>query len=90
MFMKNEISFTPRPVVIALFVLSIGLVYSQFAASCGSYCKARQVRDFCQEIVKSKGLTGDRRDVEFDRCKIDPMTYKQIDELVDDTTDSLE
>jgi hypothetical protein len=90
MFIRNEVSLTPRSVVIALFLLGGGLLYSwsSFGDSCGAYCKARQVRDFCHEIVKSKDLTGDQRDVEFEKCKVDPMN--QIKELVDDTGESLE
>ena len=88
MFTRSEASWTPS-VLIALF---LGLFYSwsSFGDGCGAYCKARQVRDFCHETVKSKGLTGDQRDVEFEKCKAYQMTYKQIEELVDDTRDNLE
>jgi hypothetical protein len=87
MFVKNEVSWTPRSVVVALSLLGIGLFYSWSYRDdgCGAHCKARQVRDFCHESIKSKDLNGDQRDVEFEKCKVDPMTYNQIEELVDNT-----
>jgi hypothetical protein len=68
-------------------MLSILLFYSwsSFGDDCGAYCNARQIRDVCHEAIKSKGLNSDQRDVEFQKCKVDPMAYKQIEELVDDT-----
>jgi hypothetical protein len=86
MLMGNEASWAPRSTVISLSLLSISLFYSwsSFGDDCGAYCKARQVRDVCHETIKSKGLNGDQRDVEFENCKVDPMAYKQIEEVVDD------
>ena len=74
----------------ALIVISIGLCIGlldalpSFAENCGAYCKARHVREFCHEAIKLKGLKNQQRDVEFESCKINPMTHKQIQELADD------
>ena len=86
MLMINEASWTPRSIVISLSILSILLFYSwsSFGDDCVAYCKARQVRHVCHETIKSKGLNGDQRDVEFEKCKVDPMAYKQIEQVADD------
>ena len=41
-------------------------------------------------VAMTGGLKGDQRDVEFDKCKVAPMTDKRIEELVNDSTDNLE
>ena len=92
MFGKCDFDWTPLAVIIASFVLGIRLIESQpsFADSCGAYCKARQVRAICHDIVEGKGLTGHQRDIEFDKCKVDPMTDQHIDEITEDTDEFFE
>jgi hypothetical protein len=81
-----------RAVNIVVFALGIGLFgpHSSFAGDCGAYCKARQVRAICHDELTIKGLTGDRRDAAFEKCKIHPNTHKRTQELTDDTGMSLE
>jgi hypothetical protein len=75
-----------------LFAFGIALFDPQpsFADSCGAYCKARQVRANCHDIVNGKGLAGHQRDIEFDKCKVDPMTHKRIEELTEDSNEIFE
>jgi hypothetical protein len=74
------------------FGLGIGLFESQpsFADSCGAYSEARQVRAICHDIVKGKGLTGHQRDIEFDKCKVDPMTHRHIEEITEESNEFFE
>jgi len=44
----------------------------------------------CHQAIKVQGLKDHQRNVEFDKCKADPMNYLQIEELTDDTEDSLD
>jgi hypothetical protein len=85
---KSDFDWAPRAVIIVSFALGMGLFYSQpsLADSCGAYCKVIRVRAICHDVVKGRGLTGHQRDVEFDKCKVDPMTHKQIEEITDDTS----
>ncbi len=89
---KGQLNWAPRIVIIAL--LSLGLAefdsQSSFAGGCGGYCKARQVRAFCHEAVRTKGLEDRQRDVEFERCKDDPTTRRRIEQLADDGGQSFE
>jgi hypothetical protein len=48
------------------------------------------VRDICHEAVVAKRLTSHQRDVEFEKCKTDPVAYQQIEELTDDNVDFLD
>jgi hypothetical protein len=60
------------------------------ADDCGLYCKARQVRIICHDAVKLKGFRGPARDVEFEKCKADATTYKQLQEVKGDTNSLLD
>ncbi len=88
---KNDIHKALPAVILGTFVLVFGLFESQssFAGGCGRYCNARQVRAFCHGAVTTKGVQGEKRDLEFSKCKTDPMTQKRIEELADDSGDSL-
>ncbi len=86
MHSKNDLRRTPPAAIILSLALTIGLLDSQsvLADGCGAYCKARAVRAICHHAVLAKGLTGLQRHVEFEKCKVDPMTHRQIeDELTD-------
>jgi hypothetical protein len=90
--MFTNVRWVPWAVIAVSLALGNALFNSQlsFADSCGEYCKARQVRTICHDVVTSKGLNGHQRDVEFEKCKVDPMTHKQIQDFTDDTRDSLD
>jgi hypothetical protein len=92
MAMKVDFDWAPRAVNIALFTFGIGLFESQpsLADGCGAYCKARQVRAICHDIVKGKGLTGHQGDIEFDKCKFDPMIHKHMEEITEESNEIFE
>jgi hypothetical protein len=82
------------PRILCVVVLSFGIdstaLQSSFAGGCEGYCKARQVRAICHEAVKVKGLDSRQRDVEFERCKSDPLTHRRVQELADETGQDFE
>jgi hypothetical protein len=68
--------WAPRTVIVALIALAFGLAdVRQSYAGCGGYCKARQVRALCNHAVKVQGLKAHKRDIEFEKCKADPVSY---------------
>ena len=85
MYRKKDHRRTPLAVAVISLALAIGLLDSQsaLADACGGYCKARAVRAICHDAAIAKGLTGRLRDVAFEKCKVDPMTHRQIEELTD-------
>ena len=85
MYTKNDLRRTSLAAIILSLALTIGLLDSQsaLAGDCGGYCKARAVRAVCHDAVLAKGLTGLQRHVEFEKCKADPMTHRQVEELTD-------
>jgi hypothetical protein len=85
MYRKKDRRRTPLAVIIMSLALGIGSLDSQSALAdvCGGYCKARTVRAVCHDAVIAKGLTGRLRDVEFEKCKVDPTIHRQIEELTD-------
>jgi hypothetical protein len=42
-------------------------------ASCDSWCQARHM---CNAALNQKGLKGDQRKVEYQKCFANPQTYK--------------
>ena len=92
MHMKTRLKRIPLSLVTKSLALAMGLLDSQptLADGCGAYCKARTVRDICHEAVVAKRLTSHQRDVEFEKCKTDPVAYQQIEELTDDNVDFLD
>jgi hypothetical protein len=92
MFKKSDLSWAPRAIIIVSMAFGIGLFDSRssFAEGCGAYCKARLVRAICHDAVKSKGVKGHQIEVEFEKCKVDPITHKRIQELAEDTKNSLD
>ena len=89
---KCYFDWPPRTIIIGSFTLSIGLSVSQpsLSESCGAYCKAREVRAACHEIAQSKGPIGHQRNLAFDKCKVDPVTRKRIDEITNDSNEVFE
>jgi hypothetical protein len=74
-----------RSVVVASIVLVFGLAGArQSFDGCGGYCEARQARAICHDAVKAQGLQRQARDAEFEKCKADPASYLQLDQLTDD------
>jgi hypothetical protein len=89
---KDCLLFAPRTFILMSFALAIGSfdIQSGFANGCGAYCKARTVRTICHDVVVAKGLTGRERDIAFEKCKVDPMTHRQVEEITDRGTDLLD
>jgi|HubBroStandDraft_6_1064221.scaffolds.fasta_scaffold755569_1 hypothetical protein len=83
---KNDLRRTLLAAIILSLALTIGFLDSQSALAdgCGGYCKARAVRSICHDAVIAKGLTGLQRHVEFEKCKVDPMTHRQVEEELTD------
>ena len=74
-----------RSIVVASIALAFGLADArQSFAGCGGYCEARQARAICHDAVKAQGLQAQARDAEFEKCKADPASYLQLDQLTDD------
>jgi hypothetical protein len=66
----------PRIVIVASIALAFGLGdVAQSIAGCGGYCEARQLRAICHHAVASQGLKARARDVEFEKCKANPLSY---------------
>ena len=87
---KSGLAWVPRTIVVFAIALAteLGEVHSSIAG-CGGYCEARQVRAICRQAIEVQGLKAHKRVAEFEKCKADPMTYLQIEELTDDTEDNL-
>ena len=80
-----------RSVIVAGMALAFGLAgMGQSFAGCGGYCDARQARAMCHQAVKVLGLKAQEREVEFEKCKTDPASYLQLEELTDDAEMSIE
>ena len=92
MIAKDSLLFAARTFILMSFALAIGSfdIQSTLAGGCGAYCKARTVRAICHDVVVAKGLTGRQRDSEFERCKVDPLTHRQIEEITDRAADLLD
>jgi hypothetical protein len=92
MIAKDNLPFAARTFILMAFALAVGSfdIQSAFANNCGAYCRARTVRAICHDVVVAKGLTGRERDIEFDKCKVDPVTHRQIEEITDRATDLLD
>jgi hypothetical protein len=91
MLKKSGLAWAPRTIVISAIALAAGLGEVHLSiAGCGGYCEARQVRAMCHQAIKVQGLKARERSVEFEKCKADPLNYLQIEELTDDTEDSLD
>ena len=89
---KDNLLFARQTFILTSFALALGSfdIPSTFANDCGAYCKARAVRALCHGVVVAKGLTGHERNIEFEKCKVDPMTHRQIEEITDRATDLLD
>ena len=91
MINDNMQGWAAHSVVVASIALVFGLVGArQSLAGCGGYCEARQARVICHDAVKAQGLQRQARDVEFEKCKADPASYLQLDQLTDDAEMSVE
>jgi hypothetical protein len=88
---RSGLAWAPKIIVISSIALATGLgVVHSSIAGCGGYCEARQVRAMCHQAIRIQGLKAHTRVVEFEKCKTDPTNYLQIEELTDDTEDSLD
>jgi hypothetical protein len=91
MLKKRGLAWAPRIIIVSSMALAAGLADVQSSiAGCGGYCEARQVRAMCHQAINVQGLKAHERNVEFEKCKADPVNYLQIEELTDDTEDSLD
>ena len=87
----NMQGWAARSVAVASIALAFGLADErQSFAGCGGYCEARQARAVCHDAVKAQGLRAQAREAEFEKCKADPASYLQLDELTDDAEMSVE
>ena len=74
-----------RLVIVASISLALGLAdMPQSFAGCGAYCEARQALAICHHAVEAQGLNVRERDAEFEKCKGDPASYLQLEELADE------
>lgn len=88
---KSGLAWAPRTIVISAIAVTTGLGDVHLSiAGCGGYCEARQVRAMCHQAIKVQGLNARERVVEFEKCKSDPLSYLQIEELTDDTEHTLD
>jgi hypothetical protein len=82
---KSSWGWAARCVVVASIALAFGLVDAQPSfAGCGGYCEARQARAICHHALKAQGLRAEAREAEFEKCKADPASYLELDQLTDD------
>ena len=92
MVSKSDRSWPPWAATIVL--LALGIVLGEagpcFADGCGGYYKARQVLAICHDVVKAKGVKSHQRIVEFEKCKNNSETQKQIQELAVECVDRLD
>ena len=63
-----------------LIVASIAFTFAlsgvaQSFAGCGGYCEARRTLTICHRAITTHGLEAHNRDVEFERCKSNPLIY---------------
>lgn len=78
-------------VIIALVALAFGLAdVRQSFAGCGGYCEARQARAICHSAVNAQGLKAQAREAEFEKCRADPASYLQLEQVTDDAEMTLE
>ena len=85
MINDNMQGWADNSVVFASIVLVFWLDGArQSFAGCGGYCEARQARAICHDAVKAQGLRAQAREAEFEKCKADPASYLQLDQLTDD------
>jgi hypothetical protein len=71
-------------VIVASVALAFGLAdVRQSFAGCGGYCEAQRARATCHQAVEAQGLQARARDAQFDKCKADPASYLQLEEITD-------
>ena len=89
--MESSRGWTARSITIASVALAFGLIGArQSFAGCGGYCEARQARAMCHQAVEVEGLKAREREAEFEKCKADPASYLELEELTDDEEMSVE
>ena len=92
--MVREIDLQKAIRVIIIVTCAFGITVfnskSSYSDVCGAYCKARQARIICHNAVVMKGLKGNQRDVEFEKCKVDPNAHEEIQGRTGDTGDDLD
>lgn len=88
---KRDFSWVSRAIITVMLVAGVGLAGAHSSlAGCAGYCEARQARVLCHNAIKFIGLKGHQRDLEFEKCKRDPIAYLQLEELTDDTLNSFD
>jgi hypothetical protein len=88
---ENSRRWTARSIIVAGIALAFGLVDArQSFAGCGGYCEAREARAMCHQAVEVEGLKARAREAEFEKCKADPASYLELEELTDDEEMSVE
>ena len=84
MIRKSSSGWAAPSVIIALVALAFGLAdVRQSFAGCGGYCEAQRARATCHHAVEAQGLQARARDAEFEKCKADPASYLQLEEITD-------
>jgi hypothetical protein len=74
---QNYVRSTVKTVVLASVALGFGLAALQPSfAGCEARCKAAQAAGICNAAMNQKGLKGEQRKAEFEKCKMDPYGYK--------------
>ena len=85
MIAKSSRGWAANTVIVASISLAFGLAgLRQSFAGCGGYCEARQAIAICHPAVRAQGLNIRERDAEFEKCKADPASYLQLEELADE------
>jgi DNA-directed RNA polymerase subunit M/transcription elongation factor TFIIS len=87
----NKQGWAARSIIVASITLAFGLVdMRQSFAGCGGYCEARQARAICHSAVNAQGLKAQAREAEFEKCRADPASYLQLEQVTDDAEMTLE
>jgi hypothetical protein len=82
---KSSRMLVARSMLVASIALAFGLSdVRQSFAGCGGYCEAQQARAMCHQAVRVQVLKAREREAEFEKCKADPSSYLQLEELTDD------
>jgi hypothetical protein len=84
MISNSSSGWLARAVIVASIAVALGLAAAPRSfAGCGGYCEARQARATCHHAVTVQGLLAQTREAEFEKCKADPTSYLQLEEITD-------
>jgi hypothetical protein len=74
---QNYVRSVVKAVVLASAAFGLVLADLQPSfAGCEARCKAAQAAGICNSAMNQKGLKGEQRRAEFQKCKMDPYGYK--------------